>query len=60
MCQNDVDSVYLLIKLIVRSVLLGQLNTLTFLPYPLHVYMYVLYVYILHVPFTWICVNKLN
>lgn len=60
MCQNDVDSVYLLIKLIVRSVLLGQLNTLTFLPYPLHVYMYVLYVYIFLVPFTWICVNKLN
>lgn len=60
MCQNDVDSVYLLIKLIVRSVLLGQLNTLTFLPYPLHVYMYGLYVYIFHVPFTWICVNKLN
>lgn len=60
MCQNDVDSVYLLIKLIVRSVLLGQLNTLTFLPYPLHVCMYVLYVYIFHVPFTWICVNKLN
>lgn len=60
MCQNDVDSVYLLIKLIVRSVLHGPLNTLTFLPYPLHVYMNVLYVYIFHVPFTWICVNKLN